>query len=252
MQIGFNNDVEFEGERYHIQTEDLGLTAAKITSQIFRGGAIVDSISVPYSKEILALEDEDARDEEIRKRMRAVHKLCFRNINDHKYAPGGDEQAEEHSKEAQQGDLAPEDAEQSAQEAAQGDGASEAEIEATADDVSDTSTTNRMQPEEPPAEEPPAETGDSKTASLPTVDGFTVAGEQDELGEEAVEAKSRGVQMELEPEANKAEGTSKKTAKKKKKKKKGGQTSAAPIAAFRGLDFTESPDLHEVLNTLLG
>lgn len=86
MQIGFNTDVEFEGDRYHIQTEDHGLKDGRITSQIFREGAIVDTITVSYLSHIEEIEESEARDEAIRKRMRALHKLSYRNIQSGKYA----------------------------------------------------------------------------------------------------------------------------------------------------------------------
>jgi hypothetical protein len=85
MQMGFNNTVEHGDRKYHIQTEDLGLRAAKITAQVFRDGAILESISVPYGDKIAAAPNEDARDEAIRHTMRLVHKACFRNIQNGKY-----------------------------------------------------------------------------------------------------------------------------------------------------------------------
>ena len=183
--------------------------------------------------------------------MRALHKLCYRNINSHKYTPGAsDEEASAtppeqlpQVEEPSQADDPPQlDQPNPQEEVPAADATSDLEADATPlDDVSDTSTTNRMQPEETPAV-----TDSGQTKSLPTVDGFTVAGEQAELGDEAVEAKSRGVQMELDSKSKASDSP------KKAKKKKTRTTVSTPIAAFRGLDFTESPDLHEVLNSLLG
>lgn len=85
MQMGFNNTVEHGDRKYHIQTEDLGLRAAKITAQVFRDGAILETISVPYGDKIVGAPNEDARDEAIRHTMRLVHKACFRNIQNGKY-----------------------------------------------------------------------------------------------------------------------------------------------------------------------
>jgi hypothetical protein len=91
VQIGFNNDVEHQGTRYHVQTEDHGLADGRITSQVFRGGQILETITVSYAKAIEKSPDEDARDEEIRKRMKALHAHCFRMIKQGKYEaqPGG-------------------------------------------------------------------------------------------------------------------------------------------------------------------
>ncbi|MBN1944265.1 MAG: hypothetical protein JW797_01260 [Bradymonadales bacterium] len=85
MQIGLNNDIDFQGERYHIQTEDLGLKTNLIVSQIFRGGQIVETIQVSYAKHIEGIQNPDERDEMIRKRVRALHKLCYKNITNGKY-----------------------------------------------------------------------------------------------------------------------------------------------------------------------
>lgn len=81
MQMGFNNDVEYKGLTLHIQTEDHGLSAMKITSQVFRGGAIVDSKTMSYVKEVDGMEDE-ARDEKIRAIMKALHRKFYQRIHE--------------------------------------------------------------------------------------------------------------------------------------------------------------------------
>jgi hypothetical protein len=85
VQIGFNNDVEHGDTRYHVQTEDHGLSDGRITTQVFRGGQILDTITVSYLKAIEGLADEEAREDEIRKRMKALHAHCFRMIKQGKY-----------------------------------------------------------------------------------------------------------------------------------------------------------------------
>lgn len=90
MQIGFNNDVEFEGVRYHIQTEDHGLKDGRITSQIFLSGAIIDTVTISYTQAIESIESPEERDAEIRRRMRTLHKHCYKNIVSHKYGDEND------------------------------------------------------------------------------------------------------------------------------------------------------------------
>lgn len=85
MQMGFNNDVEYRGLTVHIQTEDHGLRSQKITSQVFFSGAIVDSRTVSYEAEIADVEDDSARDEQIRRMMKALHRQFYRRIHAGEY-----------------------------------------------------------------------------------------------------------------------------------------------------------------------
>ncbi len=48
MQIGINQDVEHNGERYHIQTEDGGVKNPVITTLLFKGGVVLASKKTPY------------------------------------------------------------------------------------------------------------------------------------------------------------------------------------------------------------
>ena len=52
MLKGFNSDITRNGEKFHIQTEDWGLQNPFIVSRIFRKGAVVNSLKIPY-KEVL-------------------------------------------------------------------------------------------------------------------------------------------------------------------------------------------------------
>ena len=59
MQIGFNNDIDYRGKTFHIQTEDRGLPAAQIETQIFCAGAILDTTIISYQKIMDGEKDED-------------------------------------------------------------------------------------------------------------------------------------------------------------------------------------------------
>jgi DNA-binding response OmpR family regulator len=50
IATGCNEDVEYDGKYYHIQTEDLGLRQAIVTSTIFYKGTILSRKSVDYSR----------------------------------------------------------------------------------------------------------------------------------------------------------------------------------------------------------
>lgn len=49
MILGFNQNVNYNGEVYHIQTEDGGLNNPVITTLIFKGGVILASKRTAYS-----------------------------------------------------------------------------------------------------------------------------------------------------------------------------------------------------------
>lgn len=84
MQIGYNNDVEFRGKTFHIQTEDRGLKAAKIETQVFQAGAILDTAIIPYAKQIDGVEGDD-RIAKIRDMMKAAHKNFYKKIQAGEY-----------------------------------------------------------------------------------------------------------------------------------------------------------------------
>lgn len=50
MEKGFNTDIQLNGTKYHIQTEDWGLKHKLIVSQIYCSGAVVKSIKTSYEK----------------------------------------------------------------------------------------------------------------------------------------------------------------------------------------------------------
>lgn len=50
MLKGFNSDIRIRGESLHVQTEDWGVRNPYLVSQIFRSGAIVKVVKIPYTK----------------------------------------------------------------------------------------------------------------------------------------------------------------------------------------------------------
>ena len=47
---GFNSEVSYNGEQYHVQTEDLMFNnSAKVVTQVFKDGAIIKSVSLSYA-----------------------------------------------------------------------------------------------------------------------------------------------------------------------------------------------------------
>lgn len=85
MQIGYNNDVEYRGKTFHIQTEDRGTDAAEIESQIFHAGAILDTSIVSYQKVLDEEDDVDAQIAKVRAMMGANHKSLYRKLTKGEY-----------------------------------------------------------------------------------------------------------------------------------------------------------------------
>ncbi len=85
MQIGFNNDVQYRGKTFHIQTEDHGVKMASIETQIFHAGAIYDTSIVSYKKLLADSEEGDERIKRIRNMMQANHKSLYNKLKAGEY-----------------------------------------------------------------------------------------------------------------------------------------------------------------------
>lgn len=48
MQKGYNSDVSWEGESFHVQTEDWGVNNPYIVSRVYQSGAVLKSIKTAY------------------------------------------------------------------------------------------------------------------------------------------------------------------------------------------------------------
>lgn len=79
MLIGYNNDVEHRGKTFHIQTEDRGTNDDCIETQLFHGGAILDTKITSYTDLVDGLEG-DARNKKIKSLMKASHRALFKNL----------------------------------------------------------------------------------------------------------------------------------------------------------------------------
>lgn len=80
MQMGYNSDVRHKGVIVHIQTEDRGVNAAKIETQVFFSGTILDSRVLSYSELVESSESEEQLTNEIQRRMKALHKYFHNQI----------------------------------------------------------------------------------------------------------------------------------------------------------------------------
>jgi hypothetical protein len=76
-RIGYNHNVRYKGEVYHVQTEDSGEKTARIVTHVFAdGGRIIASRTTRYHD---YLEREDL-DEAVKKIMKDQHKALIRDL----------------------------------------------------------------------------------------------------------------------------------------------------------------------------
>ena len=81
MITGFNTDIEHRGEVFHVQTEDKGEGNPIIESLIYKGGEILGSRKLPYSKILRKGYDENL----IVKLMEEQHRNMIEEIRHGKF-----------------------------------------------------------------------------------------------------------------------------------------------------------------------
>jgi len=84
---GFNTDVKYRGQTYHVQTEDKGPANPLILSLIYKGGEILGSRRLVYTELVSGPEDEDG----ITRLMEDQHKAIMNEVKKGKYDPEGDQ-----------------------------------------------------------------------------------------------------------------------------------------------------------------
>jgi hypothetical protein len=81
MVVGFNHNVQYKGEVFHIQTEDSGINNPHIITLLYRGGTILASKKTSYA-DIIKIESLDQVVEEL---MKEQHKEMLRNLKAGQY-----------------------------------------------------------------------------------------------------------------------------------------------------------------------
>jgi hypothetical protein len=76
MVLGFNHNVRYKGELFHVQTEDSGVAVPHIITLLFKGGVILASKKTSYA-DILKIENLDTVVEEL---MKDQHKAMMRRL----------------------------------------------------------------------------------------------------------------------------------------------------------------------------
>ena len=76
MRVGFNHNVTYRGEVFHIQTEDSGINNPHIITLLYRGGTIISSKKTSYA-DIIKIENLEKVVEEL---MKEQHKDMLRGL----------------------------------------------------------------------------------------------------------------------------------------------------------------------------
>ena len=76
MVLGFNHNLMYKGEVFHVQTEDSGVVTPHIITLLYRGGVIISSKKTSYS-DILKMDNLDVVVEEL---MKEQHKEMMRRL----------------------------------------------------------------------------------------------------------------------------------------------------------------------------
>jgi hypothetical protein len=89
MVLGFNHNVMYKGDVFHVQTEDSGVAIPHIITLLYRGGVILCSKKTSYS-DILMMDNLEVVVEEL---MKEQHKEMMRRLKagefDERAFPGG-------------------------------------------------------------------------------------------------------------------------------------------------------------------
>jgi hypothetical protein len=84
MVVGFNHNIKYRGQIYHVQTEDSGSDAPRVTTHVFLGGNIVASKRTSYADVLGASNLVEV----VRTLMEEQHKEMLRNLVNGVYDPG--------------------------------------------------------------------------------------------------------------------------------------------------------------------
>ena len=76
MVLGFNHNIQYKGEMFHIQTEDSGVDSPHVITLLYRGGTIISSKKTSYS-DIIKIDDLEKVVEEL---MKEQHKDMLRRL----------------------------------------------------------------------------------------------------------------------------------------------------------------------------
>ncbi|OGW38297.1 MAG: hypothetical protein A2Y97_04525 [Nitrospirae bacterium RBG_13_39_12] len=76
MLVGYNNNITYKGNTYHIQTEDSGASNPVIVTLLYSRGAIIASKKTGYSH----IKDDPDYKEKVKKLMREQHRDMIKEL----------------------------------------------------------------------------------------------------------------------------------------------------------------------------
>jgi hypothetical protein len=76
MVLGFNHNIQYRGEIFHIQTEDSGVDTPHIITLLYRGGTIISSKKTSYA-DIIKMDNLEKVVEDL---MKEQHKEILRRL----------------------------------------------------------------------------------------------------------------------------------------------------------------------------
>lgn len=85
MLVGYNTNISFKGNVYHVQTEDNGIKNPVVITLLYLKGTILSSKKISYAH-FAASPDYK---EEVRKLMKEQHKSMIKELVSGKYTEGG-------------------------------------------------------------------------------------------------------------------------------------------------------------------
>lgn len=86
MITGFNTDVEYGGQVFHVQTEDKGQGNPVVVSLVYCGGEILETRRTPYTD---MLAGEEVREDIVVELMQGQHQTLVREIRNGLFDPEG-------------------------------------------------------------------------------------------------------------------------------------------------------------------
>jgi hypothetical protein len=78
MVVGFNHNFRYQGELYHVQTEDSGVRNPHIVTLLYTGGSIIASRKTSYAH----LLQSDNLEKQVEEIMKAQHREMLRRLRD--------------------------------------------------------------------------------------------------------------------------------------------------------------------------
>mgnify|MGYP004701903081 CR=1 FL=1 len=78
MVVGFNHNFRYQGELYHVQTEDSGVRNPHIVTLLYTGGSIISSKKTSYAH----LLQSDHLEKQVEEIMKAQHREMLRRLRD--------------------------------------------------------------------------------------------------------------------------------------------------------------------------